>query len=82
MFDGVVKNVIAMPGYNMCVLVQHGSYFTFYCKLGQVSVKSGDKVSTGQVIGIVDTIDGQTQLHFQIWKEKTPQNPEIWLRTR
>lgn len=81
-FDGVVKNVIAMPGYNMCVLVQHGSYFTFYCKLGQVSVKSGDKVSTGQVIGIVDTIDGQTQLHFQIWKEKTPQNPEIWLRTR
>lgn len=81
-FDGVVKNVIAMPGYNMCVLVQHGSYFTFYCKLGQVSVKSGDKVSTGQVIGIVDTIDGQTQLHFQIWKEKTPQNPEIWLRSR
>lgn len=81
-FDGVVKNVIAMPGYNMCVLVQHGSYFTFYCKLGQVSVKSGDKISTGQVIGIVDTIDGQTQLHFQIWKEKTPQNPEIWLRTR
>ena len=81
-FDGVVKNVIAMPGYNMCVLVQHGSYFTFYCKLGQVSVKSGDKISTGQVIGIVDTIDGQTQLHFQIWKEKTPQNPEIWLRSR
>lgn len=81
-FDGVVKNVIAMPGYNMCVLVQHGRYFTFYCKLGQVSVKSGDKISTGQVIGIVDTIDGQTQLHFQIWKEKTPQNPEIWLRSR
>lgn len=81
-FDGTVKNVIAMPGYNMCVLVQHGNYFTFYCKLGQVSVKSGDKVSTGQVIGIVDTIDGQTQLHFQIWKEKTPQNPEIWLRPR
>ena len=79
-FDGEVKNVIAMPGYNMCVLVQHGSYFTFYCKLGQVSVKAGDKVSTGSIIGTVDTIDGQTQLHFQIWKEKSPQNPEIWLR--
>lgn len=81
-FDGEVKNVIAMPGYNMCVLVQHGNYFSFYCKLGQVSVKAGDKVSTGSVIGIVGTIDGQTQLHFQIWKEKTPQNPEIWLRPR
>ena len=81
-FDGEVKNVIAMPGYNMCVLVQHGSYFTFYCKLGQVSVKAGDKVSTGSIIGTVDTIDGQTQLHFQIWKEKSPQNPEIWLRSK
>lgn len=81
-FDGEVKNVIAMPGYNMCVLVQHGSYFTFYCKLGQVSVKAGDKVGTGTIIGTVDTIDGQTQLHFQIWKEKSPQNPEIWLRPR
>lgn len=81
-FDGEVKNVIAMPGYNMCVLVQHGSYFTFYCKLGQVSVKAGDKVSTGSIIGTVDTIDGQTQLHFQIWKEKSPQNPEIWLLSK
>lgn len=81
-FDGEVKNVIAMPGYNMCVLIQHGNYFSFYCKLGKVSVKAGDKVRTGEVIGTVDTIDSQTQLHFQIWKEKSPQNPEIWLRAR
>lgn len=81
-FDGEVKNVIVMPGYNKCVLVQHGSYFSFYCKLAQVSVKAGDKIKTGQSIGIVDTIDGQTLLHFQIWKEKTPQNPENWLRKR
>lgn len=79
-FDGEVKNIIVMPGYNKCVLVQHGNYFSFYCKLGQVSVKTGDKVKTGQTIGRVDTIDKQTQLHFQIWKEKTPQNPESWLR--
>ena len=80
MFDGEVKNIIVMPGYNKCVLVQHGNYFSFYCKLGQVSVKTGDKVKTGQAIGRVDTIDRQTQLHFQIWKEKTPQNPESGLR--
>lgn len=79
-FDGEVKNIIVMPGYNKCVLVQHGSYFTFYCKLAGVEVKAGDKVKTGQVIGTVDTIDHQTQLHFQVWKEKTPQNPENWLR--
>ena len=79
-FDGVVKQVIAMPGYNQCVLVQHGNYFTFYCKLGSVSVKAGDKIKTGQVLGVIDTINGQTQLHFQVWQGTKPQNPETWLR--
>ncbi len=79
-FDGVVNQVITMPGYNKCVLVQHGNYFTLYCKMKRVSVKAGDKVSTGDVLGIIDTINGQTQLHFEVWKGKTPQNPEHWLR--
>ncbi|MBQ9659644.1 MAG: peptidoglycan DD-metalloendopeptidase family protein [Bacteroidales bacterium] len=81
-YDGEVKRIIVMPGYGRCILVQHGGYFTFYCKLGEVSVKSGDKVKTGQVLGRVDTIDGQTQLHFEVWKEKTPENPELWLRKK
>lgn len=79
-FDGVVKQIVVMPGYNKCILVQHGNYFSFYCKLGTVSVKAGDKVKTGQVVGTVDTIGGETQLHFQIWSGRTPQNPEKWLR--
>ena len=79
-FDGVVKQIVVMPGYNKCVLIQHGDYFSFYCKLGTVSVKAGDKVKTGQEIGTVDTMNGETQLHFQIWSGRTPQNPEIWLR--
>lgn len=81
-FDGVVKNVIVQPGYNKCVLVQHGDYFTFYCKLGSVSVKAGDKVKTGQVLGTVEPIGGTTQLHFQLWSSKGPQNPALWLRSR
>ena len=79
-FDGVVKQIVVMPGYNKCVLVQHGNYFSFYCKLGTVSVKAGDKVKTGQTVGTVDTIGGETQLHFQIWSGRTPQNPETWMR--
>lgn len=81
-FDGVVKQIIVMPGYGQCVLVQHGNYFTFYCKLKAVSVKSGQKVVTGQALGKVDTISSETQLHFQLWEGKTPQNPEGWLRRR
>lgn len=79
-FDGVVTQVITMPGYNQCVLVQHGNYFTLYCKMKSVSVKVGEKVKTGQKLGTIDTINGQTQLHFEVWKGSTPQNPESWLR--
>ena len=50
-FNGIVKQIVVMPGYGKCVLVQHGNYFSFYCRLGNVSVKAGDKVSTGDVIG-------------------------------
>ena len=79
-FDGTVAQIVVIPGYNQCVLVQHGSYFTFYCKLKSVAVKAGDKVKTGTVLGTVDTISGEDQLHFQLWKERTPQNPETWLK--
>ena len=79
-FDGTVAKVVVVPGYNQCVLVQHGSYFTFYCKLKAVTVKVGDKVKTGQVLGTVDTLSGEDQFHFQLWKERSPQNPESWLK--
>ena len=79
-FDGTVAQVVVIPGYNQCVLVQHGSYFTFYCKLKSVSVKAGEKVKTGQAIGTVDTLGGEDQFHFQLWKEREPQDPEKWLR--
>ena len=79
-FDGVVKQIVVMPGYNKCILVQHGNYFTFYCKLATTSVKAGDKVKTGDLLGTVDVINDQILLHFQVWQGNKPQNPESWLR--
>ena len=79
-FNGKVTQIVVLPGYNQCVLVNHGEYFTLYSKLKSVSVKAGDKVTTGQVMGTVDTIGGEDQFHFELWKGSTPQNPENWLR--
>ena len=79
-FEGVVKQVMVMPGYNQCVLIQHGNYFTLYCKLSSLNVAEGDKVKTSDVIGTVDMIGGQVQLHFELWRGSTPQNPEAWLK--
>ncbi len=79
-FDGIVNQVITIPGYNKCVLVQHGNYFTLYGRLGSVFVNIGDKVNIGDALGVIDTINSQTQLHFEVWDGKDPQNPEHWLR--
>ncbi|MBO6096050.1 MAG: peptidoglycan DD-metalloendopeptidase family protein [Bacteroidales bacterium] len=79
-FNGKVTQIVVLPGYNQCVLVNHGAYFTLYCKLKSVAVKVGDNVTTGQVVGIVDSIDGEDLFHFELWNGAVPQNPEGWLR--
>lgn len=80
-FDGVVKQVIAIPGYNQCILVQHGNYFTFYCKLANVWVKVGQNVTTGQILGTLSNTQNTSTLHFELWQGTTKQNPELWLRS-
>lgn len=79
-FRGVVKQILVVPGYNQCVLVQHGEYFTFYCKLKSVNVKNGQTIDTGDRIGTADDENGNAILHFEIWKGTVKQNPELWLR--
>ena len=78
-FDGTVKQVLVMPGYNQCVLVQHGDYYTFYTKLEKISVKSGDSVKRGQVVGTLVEAEGTSVIHFQLWKGTEKQNPENWI---
>ncbi|MBR1575484.1 MAG: peptidoglycan DD-metalloendopeptidase family protein [Bacteroidales bacterium] len=82
-FNGTVAQITVLPGYHQCILVQHGNYFTLYAKMKRVDVRAGDKIKTGQQLGTVDTIAGETVFHFEIWDDRTvPQDPEIWLRPR
>ncbi|MBO7070808.1 MAG: peptidoglycan DD-metalloendopeptidase family protein [Bacteroidales bacterium] len=78
-FNGTVTRVAVIPGFNQCVLVQHGNYFTLYSKLKSVNVSKGDHVETGQTIGIVETVGGESRLHFELWEGRSPQNPAQWL---
>ena len=80
--DGYVSDIFRLPGYNNIIMVRHGSYLTVYANLGTISVKKGDKVSRGTVLGTVfsDPEDnGRSILHFEIRNEKAKENPEIWL---
>ncbi|MDR1554248.1 MAG: peptidoglycan DD-metalloendopeptidase family protein [Prevotellaceae bacterium] len=80
-FDGVVVGVLPVAGMNMCVIVRHGEYLTIYCKLGSVNVKNGAAVKTGTVLGRVAARNDEDgpQLHFELCKEYTFLNPQLWL---
>ena len=80
-FSGTVSGVWKMPGFNNIVMIRHGEYITVYSKLETVAVKIGDNISTRQKIGTIhtDTVSGSTELHFELWKGKTLQDPALWL---
>lgn len=71
-----------LKAFGNLVLVKHrGGWITAYAHLGEVTVKEGDYLERGQVLGVV----GQTgrvnspQLHFEIRKSREPVNPEEFL---
>jgi len=77
LFNGTVSSVTKIPGYDYMVLVRHGLYFTVYSKLQNVSVKKGDEVTTGQVLGHLS--DDEPELHLEIWQDKNKLDPEMWI---
>ena len=81
-FNGEVSYVAAIPGYNTCIIIRHGTYYTFYGNIQNIYVKQGDKVTTGQSLGkvYVDPDTRFSQMHFQLWRGTNKLNPEPWLR--
>lgn len=80
-FEGEVTAVMFTPGMGSTVLINHGSYYTTYTGLKDIIVKRGQKVKTNQELGeIISNSDGISELRFRIYKEKTPLDPQLWLK--
>ena len=78
-FDGEVSAIFKYNGMSN-VLVRHGNYISVYCNLSSVSVAKGSKVKAREEIGVVQKdASGNAVLHFQLRKETTKLNPELWL---
>lgn len=77
--DGVVVKSGWNGGYGNYIKVKHGNgYETVYGHLSRVSVKKGEKVKKGDVIGKVGSTGRSTgsHLHYEILKNKKRVNPE------
>lgn len=80
-FNGTVMAVQVLPGNKKAVLIQHGNYITVYKNLENVTVKTGDKVSTKEEIGTIftDKVTGKTILGFVLLKNTTTEDPKYWI---
>jgi len=82
-FDGTVTKITTMPGFGGTVIIKHGEYYTMYSKLKTITVKSGQTISSKDVIGQVATgANGEAEVHFQTWKGLTVMNPSAWLSSK
>ncbi len=80
-FDGEVRKVAFIPTLGSTVIINHGEYLTVYAGLKEVFVRAGQKVSTNQEIGkVFSNNEGVSELRFQIFKNTTALDPQVWLR--
>ena len=79
--SGVVSLLHWLPGYGSLVIVDHENGFrSVYANLASVSVREGQKVSAGSIIGRSgESVDGEF-VHFELWRERQKLNPVSWLR--
>jgi septal ring factor EnvC (AmiA/AmiB activator) len=79
-FGGIVSKIMRISTENQVVILRHGQYLTVYSELVEIMVKEGQQVKAGEVLGYLSTNDDPTNVHFEVWNQKTPEDPIIWLK--
>ena len=85
--EGIVKSIKNDPRYGLTIVVSHNDGFeTLYENLlSSEFVKEGDKVTKGQALGTVGNTGvfesaDEPHLHFEILKDSTPVDPNIYIK--
>ena len=76
--DGVVTLAGPNGGYGNTVTIDHGyGYETLYAHMSKVSVKVGDRIKRGQIVGHVGSTGRSSgpHLHYSLYKDKKAINP-------
>ena len=85
--DGTVKSIKNDPRYGLTVTIEHADGYTsvYSSLLTAEFVKEGEKVTQGQTIGTVGNsavfeVTEDNHLHFELLKDGSNINPEIYLK--
>ncbi len=80
--NGKVKFASRKGGYGNVVIIDHGNGFeTYYGHLSKISVKRGQKVAAGDIIGRIGSTGRSTgpHLHYEIHRNGKIVNPKSYL---
>jgi murein DD-endopeptidase MepM/ murein hydrolase activator NlpD len=80
---GVVKKSLYNKGYGHYIVLCHNNgYETLYAHLSQRLVKRGERVQTGQHIGLIGKSGRSTgpHLHYEVLHQGTPVDPMKYIR--
>lgn len=83
--DGEVVYADWLKGYGLVVILDHGNnYFTFYAHASELSVREGDVVAKGAVLGETGAfgLTDKPVLYFELRKGTKPVNPVGWFAKR
>ena len=81
--DGIVKKAFRNGGYGKYILIDHGNgYTTAFAHLQTMLVKKGERVTRGQLIGLVGNTGRSTgsHLHYEVCLDKKPINPYKFMK--
>lgn len=81
-FEGKVTSVFVIEGNKAAIIIRHGNYLTVYSNITGVMVRKGQQVKAHQLLGKValDSFSNKAILNFQVWHERSKQNPQAWIR--
>jgi septal ring factor EnvC (AmiA/AmiB activator) len=80
---GEVATISWLPSYGNLLILNHNNGFrTVYAHLSEITVTQGEKVREREVIGKTGESLSGPLLHFELWKEREKQDPEVWLGKR
>lgn len=82
---GVITEAGWSGGYGYCVAVDHGNgYHTLYGHLSRVDVIAGQKVTSGQRLGLVGSTGRSTgpHLHYEVRINGRPVDPRPYMNQR
>jgi murein DD-endopeptidase MepM/ murein hydrolase activator NlpD len=80
--DGIISFASWSGGSGNLVAIEHGFGFaTFYAHNKMVTVRVGQKVRRGDIIGYIGSTGNSTgpHVHYEVWRDGKPLNPSDYL---